>query len=1145
LELREKKYLADQEKCGLDTDSADFAVGPNQATNMENFRFGSTDKGVIGTLESIGGTALIPMPDGATNYITIGSVEDTENGLLVRFQYDNVGDEDRIEVYFKAINTVYIALTSSQVAEGLNFSKNSLIHSCRIINGMLYWVEGISNQPRKINLYAGLKLNNPSFDTDIVPYPSILSFSEITVIKPPPGFSPNIQKAYDGTFVNNFIGNDSFEAAFQYSYYDNEVSVVGSYSPASRLNDANDTSNYIAIQMDSLEVVPNTVRIVNLVIRYGNTNKAFIVKTWDKEVVSEALEISNQNSNISQLTYNFYNDIIGEAIPVDYVLKAADSVPIYAYALETAKNRLFLGNTIKGYDTPTTTSLEVALSTAGISGVTSIVRNLIEVRAYIGVPGPSNDYKYAGWFVYINTGITTGYYYLNGTEVTLVDTNFPFPFSIPPPTLAAPPTSTSPAGLTYAGATQAEVMDFIIPPGDSNEGQVFYTRSNLITITGLTASVNNVFKSRSSYKIGIVFYDFAMRKCGVVTNEGLVATIPSRSYPYTNAVNGIIWELDNTNALAEIPEWAYYYSVVRTLNQRTRFFVQSFDKAAKYATKDADGIYLFTTTTYNTNVAGIGIDTTALVAAGLGYVYTVGDIAIIIDTANNIFELPIIAQSGNYVVIKAADIGDLSTLEFVYELYTPYQSSVQEPFFEIGQMYQILNPTTSLRQYDVLTDVLGPDAYSLTRNYLTTTYYAEAMSPNDLFYQRWDNDGGKPNFITRLGQSVKGNFISWSNTFIPGTSINGLSTFEPLSETNVPEDNGAIQKLILTSKVQGEGTIMLSIGVETASLYLGEVQITDSTGATQFFSGSQSVIGTINTLMGSFGTINPESVIAYRGYVFWFDANSGRYVQYAGNGLFAISNYQMTRFWKLFSDQYKSMTQSQIEALGSRPFIFSTVDPHHNELVIAIPKLLDVPPKGYLPDNTEEIYPFDIWDGQAKTIVYKIDANPPRWMGVFNWTPENFVTLQNQLFSSKDGQLYLHNDTSNYNLFYGTLYKSRIMPVSNIVPDTPKVYNNIAISANFIPTRVYLYTDFSYQQCTDLMDTDFRSIEGVYYSIFYRNKLEPTATGYRSDRLLTGDKMRGVTMNILIEFTINGFPAELKFINLGVLLSKGHATLNR
>jgi hypothetical protein len=330
---------------------------------------------------------------------------------------------------------------------------------------------------------------------------------------------------------------------------------------------------------------------------------------------------------------------------------------------------------------------------------------------------------------------------------------------------------------------------------------------------------------------------------------------------------------------------------------------------------------------------------------------------------------------------------------------------------------------------------------------------------------------------------------------------------------------------------------------------LGETQILDATGATQYFAASSGVVGTINVLKGSRGTINPESVVQYRGRVFWADVSNGRYVQYSINGLDDISIYKMTRFWKLFCAQYQSMTSAEIEALGSRPFIFSTVDPAHDELLISIPKLLSTPPKGYLPDYPATIYPFDIWDGQAKTIVFKLNLGEgkPRWQGSYSFCAENFVTLQNKLYSFKNGHLYRHNSTTSFNNFYGTQYTSKVMVVANQVADIPKVYDNISVKANVQPYFVYFYTEYPYVQASDLVDYDpnWNNMEGVFYARLYRNKIVPTAVGFNTDGLLTAEKMRTTALRIMVEFTSVTTQLELKFIGIGYTVSRGHQTTTK
>jgi len=1134
---KEKKYLLSEDSM-LNADDAPFAISPNSWVNMENCRTGSTDKGVTGTVESIGGTLLLSTPQPSITFLTIGVVEDTENSRFVYFKKCTTAPWDKIVCYYAgSVNTEYDILLSSQVVGGLNFDRNSLIHSAKIVNGYLYWVDGTNNQPRKINIEAAIKANYPSFQTSEVAYNYPIDFKEITLIKPPPALAPNISKDYDSTFDNNFIANDSFEFAFQYTWYDNEVTVVGTYSPASRLNFATDNFNRIIVSMDSFESIPDTVRIVSLIVRFGNENNAKVVKTWDKEVASELAEIQDQNSGAQVLIFNFYNNITGATLAPDDVLRPFDSVPLYSKTMEAFKNRIGLANNIEGYDTPSITSLAISLGTQITLSSTTQTTNLIGFRHRFRLPLFSDGYAYTGDYVYLDFISPVGYYLINGTDTT---TTGPYPNTYPP--FPPDPTTVAFTGLTFKGTNINEVITNTRPPGFimTNE-RIIEVSSATLTITGVITSSYNVMAQKSPYKAGVTFYDFAMRKCGVVTNDGIIVSTPNRDYAYSTAVSGINWSLSNVDAVNEIPDWAYYYCPVRTLNLRTRFFIQSSTNAAKYATRDVNGVNQFTSDVFVTGSVGIGLNTTAIIQSGLGYVFNQGDICILIKSDNTVYELPVVGQDGNYILIKPQDIGNLSGVSFVFEIYTPYQSGSQEPYFETGQMYRVLSPGTINRQYETLNGVFSSDTYVLTRSYNAVTYFAGSMSPNDLFYKRWDNDGGKVNFITNLGQAIKTQYMSWSDVFIPNTAINGLSTFRALNQKPVPEDCGAIQKLVLTSKVQSEGTVMLSIcTIETNSMYLSETQITDSTGATQFFSSSDNVIGTINTLKGSFGTINPESVVEYRGNVFFYSAITGKYVQYAVNGLYPISNFKMTRFWNLFSLQYQSMTIAEIEALGSRPFVFSTVDPNHNELLISVPKLLETPPKGYLPDYQNTVYPFDIYDGQGKTIVYKLDVGTgnPKWLGSYAFNPEYFITLQNKLYSFLYGHLYLHNQ-SNYNEFYGVRYSSKVMIVSNADRSNPKVYDNVAIESNLVPSFVYMYNDYPYQQSSDLVDLDFRDLEGLFYSTIKRNKLLPTSNGYTTSGLLTGEKMRNTAMFFMIEWRISDTPLELKFINIGYTIGRG------
>ena len=1124
----------------LDADSVPYAVSPNSWVNAENLRFETTDETGTEAGQFIGGTKLLSIPQPSVNYLGNGMVADDENGVIVEFKKNTTGTQDKIVAYYKRDNIEYDVLLSSQVTGGLNFSQYSFIHSAVILNGMVYWVDSTNNEPRKVNIESGIKANNPSFTTNEEAYDFPLNFSEITVIKPPPLLSPNIIKNTDGAYSNNFISNESFEFAFQYIYYDNEPTVPGNYSPASKLNFQTDTFNRIIVTMDTFEFVPLTVRYINLIVRFGNTNNAKVIKTWDRELASENTQIQNQNNQSAALTYNFYNDISGIGVGEKDVLKQSDSVPIYSETVSSAKGRVFFGNNIEGYNAPLETSMQIALGNYIDMSVTSQNAFLFSVKIQ-ALLASGSPYGYSAYYVYLPWASPAGFY-----EVVSTATLNTGVFTIPP--LPPPPiTTTYTSGIAYKGANMNEVIQNTKPSGYPNGVAVDSSpklTSNIIQITGINITNYAVFAQDSPYKSGNVFLDYAGRRCAVVTNDNLTVTTPFRAFVYANAYASIDWSLSNSNAANEIPDWAYYYIPCLTLNQRTRFFIQGWAVAPKYATKDAMGNYIYTSSLYLPNTAAIALDTTSLTECGLGYAYSAenNDQCILVTSGNVRYELPVIGQDANYILLKAKDIGDLTLATIMYEVYTPYKPSGQEIFFDMGNVYQINNPSTVNREYSTLVGSFLPDAFALTRSFNNLSFIVGAMSPNDLFYTRWDNDGGKVNVVSKLGQAIKTQYIRWSNTFIPNTSANGLSTFDFDDEISVPEDCGSITKLILTSKVQDEGSVMLNqCANETNSIYLGEAQIVDSTGSTQFFTQTKGVISTINTLKGNFGTTHAESVIQYRGSVFWWDDISERVVQYASNGLFPISSYKMTRFWKGFSRKFKSLSQSDFDALGSRPFVFAVIDPYHNELLFSIPKVSNDPPRGYLPDYPETIYPFDILDFQAKTIVYKLDKGDgrPKWLGAFTFNSDGFVSMQNELYASKYGFLHAHNQTTNLNEFYGVQNSSKIMVVANKIPTTPKVYNNVSSQSNLVPSFVYFYSQVPVQQSSDLVDNDFRPLEGVWFCAIRRNKLIPTSDGYTTDGLLTGEKMRNQAMLIMWEWRVGNTPLQLQFLNIGFSISRG------
>ena len=80
-----------------------------------------------------------------------------------------------------------------------------------------------------------------------------------------------------------------------------------------------------------------------------------------------------------------------------------------------------------------------------------------------------------------------------------------------------------------------------------------------------------------------------------------------------------------------------------------------------------------------------------------------------------------------------------------------------------------------------------------------------------------------------------------------------------------------------------------------------------------------------------------------------------------------------------------------------------------------------------------------------KTLSYDEKVNG--WVSFFSYYPEMMVNLNNDLFSFKGGQLYIHNqETSTRNSFYGNA--SEPTTIDTILNDSPseiKIFKTIEI----------------------------------------------------------------------------------------------------
>jgi hypothetical protein len=1105
---------------GLNADDDFELIGEGQYVNAENMRFGTTDEGAIGNVEVIKGTLEIHnphLPTAGTNEY-IGGCEDKENQRIILFMWNSTGLHG---IYCYDTTNVYKVLLSSQVEGGLNFSidKEAYIHSCRVVEGYLVFTDN-RNNPRFVNIDAGIKLNHSTYVTEELPYATGIN---INLIKRPPIYRLDATKVYDSGYINNFIKNNAFKFCYRYHYRDNQISVLSTFSTLIPLNGVADAGNAVDVFMPFSEIVTDYVYKIDLCVKDLNTNKISIIKTYTKNNTSDATAIANHNSATTRLGFRFYNDIIFTPINDVDAVTSSDNVPLKTKSIEIARNRLFTFNDLVGYDTPEKTSLSVTLTNTdtGATGSFTGTWKYLTLHANYTDAGIQDTFNFP--YLVRDSDPTLLYYFPSVRSSTIWNGG-----------IGSVPSTINISEASQSGVLIAALVSYLkafyyptgggvgSPPWDAGYDNGSTIGGAVTVFLFQPVSVTQFFKSNSSYFVSIAFYDRERRKCGVV-KKSVPVKIPIRTYDQTVFTTVLTWALNNTNAVDEIPEWAYWYQAHITKNTTESFFLQARSYEVKYVKKNQDGTYDYTPTAFAIDLYAVAIDVRLVNNYGQGYLYNEGDIINIHKNPTTNYQLQVIGQEGNYVFCQPFDLGTISgTTKVLFEIYTPYKKLLNEPYYETGDMIMVSNPTTSNRSYSILSGQINGDAYSfLRKDKDNLDYITEAMSPNDFYWKNWHTDIGWPNFVDEIGQQQLKEEIRGSDVIISGTKVNGLNKFQPLNSTLLDNNGGEGTKLQLVQKIQQDGTVLLAICAnETFSIYLGEQELFDTKGSA-FIAKSDNLFGNIRALQGSMGTVHPESVFAYNGLVEWFDKRNGCFVQYSNNGLFPISKNKLVRAANLFS---KQILDSQLVIGGN--------DPYHKEFLFSIPNTSN-PPKGYLEDYDNVIYPYDINDGQAKTLVYKYELD--KWVGSHRYDATCFIRLGNDLYSTKGGVLYLHN--RNTGRLHGRPYNGRFMYAVNPDPGSIKTFYSLALEANRKPLFVHFRTDNPDVQSSDLIPDDFAVKEGIYTAPIFRDRLDPNEEGSYEEKQMKGSRLFGKYLLVMAEIEAGG---AIKFSNVSHRINEGH-----
>ena len=202
------------------------------------------------------------------------------------------------------------------------------------------------------------------------------------------------------------------------------------------------------------------------------------------------------------------------------------------------------------------------------------------------------------------------------------------------------------------------------------------------------------------------------------------------------------------------------------------------------------------------------------------------------------------------------------------------------------------------------------------------------------------------------------------------------------------------------------------------------------------------VLGQQKAFDGEFGSQHSDGFDFYGYNRFFPDVKRGTIMQKSNQGLVSVSDYGMNNY---FTRLFRNNTINNI---------IGEYDQHLNVYIINI----------------------KYNDNQFVTWLYSDENNG--WVTTQSFNPEDMCRMNGEFYSFYNGEIYRHNDSTNYNTFYGVLYDSSFSFNMNVEPGTRKVFRTISTEG----TDAWAATCITDQQNGYINVADYQNKEGVRYA---------------------------------------------------------------
>ena len=267
---------------------------------------------------------------------------------------------------------------------------------------------------------------------------------------------------------------------------------------------------------------------------------------------------------------------------------------------------------------------------------------------------------------------------------------------------------------------------------------------------------------------------------------------------------------------------------------------------------------------------------------------------------------------GEYLVFSGTNPNRaICTGGFQIEIYTPKAESENDPWYEVGVEFPIINPHTTTRSHGG--DV--PQVYGITegevfldcgdvyirQRVMATGYDYEGGSANigdandnnaawfcedphysDFYISNWNNKGRLGLFSPFAKQQHLKASIYHTNALIDNTQINGLSRVEFFNNVALKDEHGSINRLM-----QIGDTLKAFQDKKITSVYIQKAFALNGDGTNNVILSDKTFAG-VRPHDDDYGCIHPGSVSKVENNVFFYDFYNAAVVQATQGGLINI-----------------------------------------------------------------------------------------------------------------------------------------------------------------------------------------------------------------------------------------------------------------